>query len=357
MTGLALGLVVRVVRARIVSVLLALVRILIGVVVLGVGVPTAYFGYATWMPGDSHRGDLPPLSKRERIVAGRLGVHVRRLAGELGERNLGHPEAYRLAEGYIAEQLEAIGYTVERQEVPTAGTAFNNLAVRIRGAAAAKEWVVIGAHYDSFLGSPGADDNASGVAVLIELAAMFVHGKPDCSLRFVFFTNEEPPFFRSERMGSFADARRMRTEGETIRAMLSLEMLGFYSDRPGSQHYPPPLSFFYPDRGDFVAFVSSSANRSVVTKATRLFRDSTRFPSEGLAAPTWIRGVDFSDHWAFWQHGYPAVMVTDTSSLRNSNYHRTTDTPDTLDYERMARVTVGLEAVIARWSGIPRQGQ
>jgi Zn-dependent M28 family amino/carboxypeptidase len=214
------------------------------------------------------------------------------------------------------------------------------------------EWIVIGAHYDH-LGeggnrsslSPddkgihnGADDNASGVAVLIELARLVRSG-----VRFVAFANEEAPYFLGPEMGSFVYARE---RGAKVRAMFSLEMLGYYSDVPGSQNYPAPLSMFYPDRGDFIAFVGDLGARSLVRRSIGSFRKHAKFPSEGLAAPSFIPGIAWSDHWSFRKHGYPAVMITDTAFYRYPHYHRASDTPDKLDYERMARVTLGLAEML-----------
>jgi Zn-dependent M28 family amino/carboxypeptidase len=200
--------------------------------------------------------------------------------------------------------------------------------------------LVIGAHYDTVPGSPGADDNASGVAVLIELARM------QLPARFVAFTNEEMPYFQSGEMGSHAWATRAKANGEKVKAMISLEMLGYYREERGSQQYPPPLSWFYPDRADFIAFVGDLGARSLVRPAIGAFRASTRFPSEGVAAPAAIPGVTWSDHWSFREQGFPAIMVTDTAFYRYPHYHLPSDTPEKLDYLRMARVTLGLAAVV-----------
>jgi Zn-dependent M28 family amino/carboxypeptidase len=204
--------------------------------------------------------------------------------------------------------------------------------------------VVVGAHYDTVPGSPGADDNASAVAALIELAGM-LRGEP-LPIRFVAFANEEVPYFLGTEMGSFVSARRSRERGEKLRAMLSLEMLGYYRDAPGSQSYPPPLGLFYPDRADFVAFVGDLGARRLVRRSIALFRKHGKMPSEGVAAPSFVPGVTWSDHWSFRSHGYPAVMVTDTAFNRYPHYHLPSDTPEKLDYERLARVTLGLAEVL-----------
>ena len=202
--------------------------------------------------------------------------------------------------------------------------------------------IVVGAHYDTVPGSPGADDNASGVAVLIELSRLF----PGAGIRCVAFANEEVPYFLGPEMGSFAYARRSRERRETLRAMFSLEMLGCYREAPGSQHYPFPLGLFYPDRGDFIAFVGDLGARRLVRRSLELFRKNSRFPAEGLAAPSIVPGVSWSDHWSFRRHGYPALMVTDTAFYRYPHYHLPSDTPEKLDYERMARLTMGLAGML-----------
>ena len=197
--------------------------------------------------------------------------------------------------------------------------------------------IVVGAHYDTVPGSPGADDNASGVAVLIELSRI-VRG-----VRFVAFANEEAPYFLTPEMGSFVYARD-RADG--VRAMFSLEMLGYYDDAPNSQRYPTPLGLFYPDRGNFIAFVADLSCLNLVRRAAKVFRDNSDFPSEWLAAPSIVPGLSWSDHWSFRKHGIPAVMVTDTAFYRYPHYHLPSDTPEKLDYARMAKVTMGLAGML-----------
>jgi Zn-dependent M28 family amino/carboxypeptidase len=208
----------------------------------------------------------------------------------------------------------------------------------------AEATLVVGAHYDTVPGSPGADDNASAVAALIELAAIL--GKERLPIRFVAFANEELPYFMGPDMGSWVSAKRSRDRGEKLSAMLSLEMLGYYSDRPGSQRYPPPLGLFYPDRADYIAFVGDLGAARLVRKCFSKFKKNSSFPAQWLAAPAFIPGVTRSDHWSFRKLGFPAMMVTDTAYNRNPHYHLASDTPDTLDYGRMARVTLGLAGAL-----------
>jgi len=278
--------------------------------------------YMLAMPGRSYRGALE-FTAEERALAERLHAHVAALAASERNRDLDRPARY------IAAQLGA----VREQPFESGGRTVRNIET---GAGA----VIIGAHYDSVPGSPGADDNASGVAVLLELAHM---GLP---ARFVAFANEEMPYFQSGEMGSLAYAARAAEADDRIGAMLSLEMLGYYRDDAGSQQYPPPLSWFYPDRGDFIAFVGDIGSRALVRRAIGAFRRSARFPSEGVAAPAALPGVTWSDHWSFREHDYLAIMVTDTAFYRYPHYHLPSDTPEKLDYLRMARVTLGLAAVI-----------
>jgi Zn-dependent M28 family amino/carboxypeptidase len=214
------------------------------------------------------------------------------------------------------------------------------------GRQAPNEIVVIGAHYDSVSGSPGANDNGSGVAALLELARLFAARDVGRSVRFVAFVNEEPPFFRTGDMGSEQYARAARLKGEDIRAMLALETIGYYDDAPGSQHYPPFFSLFFPDRGNFIGMVSNFGSRALLKRAVAAFRAASNFPLESVATFGWVPGVDWSDHASFWNEGYPAIMITDTALYRYPYYHSVQDTPDKVDYARLARVTEALAAVV-----------
>ena len=294
----------------------------------------AVAGAAAWMivmPGRSHAGPLPALSPQERILSGKLKAHVAVLAR--AERNTDLETSAR----YIEAQLGS--FTV--QEFAVRGRSVRNIQ-------SGTGPIVVGAHYDTVPGSPGADDNASAVAVLIELQKML--GPQRLPIAFVAFVNEEMPYSYTLESGSFQCARRAKDLGEPVRAMFSLEMLGYFRDEPGSQRYPWPLSLVYPDRGNFIAFVGDLGARALVRRAIRLFRKNARFPSEGVAAPAALPGIRASDHWSFRMHGFPAIMVTDTAYNRNPHYHRASDTPDTLDYDRMARVALGLAAMLRELS-------
>ena len=315
-----------------------------------------------WTPGRSYRGPLPPLTAEEAAVVPRLQRHVQRLAGEIGERHVEQHAALQEAASYIESELQAVGggakprggegpaeagrYAVGSQTFNVRRRPVRNVEAEIKGASRPNEIVVIGAHYDSVPGCPGADDNATGVAALIELARSLLATPPARTVRFVGFVNEELPFFQTTQMGSLRYAATSRERGEQIVAMISVESVGYYADAPGSQQYPFPFNLFYPTTGDFIAFVANVGSRPLLHQAMRSFRDHARLPSEGAAAPGWMEGIGWSDQWAFWQHGYRAIMVTDTAPFRNPHYHTAGDTPGTIDYPRMARLVAGLSRVV-----------
>jgi Zn-dependent M28 family amino/carboxypeptidase len=277
----------------------------------------------------------------------RLRRHVQTLAGEIGERHIWRPQALRAAADYVRAQFEALGYAVAAQAYDVRGVHCENLEVAIPGSRRAAEIVLAGAHYDTVAGSPGADDNASGVAGLIEIARSLRGLLPQRTVKLVAFVNEEPPFFPFGQMGSKLYATAARARGDDIRIMLSLEMLGCYRDEPGSQAYPPFLKWFYPDRGNFIAFVSNLRSRRALAEVTRAFRAHCAFPAERLASPAFVPGVAWSDQRSFWRAGYPGVMVTDTAFYRNPHYHSATDTPERLRYPEMAQVVQGLGRALA----------
>jgi Zn-dependent M28 family amino/carboxypeptidase len=280
------------------------------------------------------------------VEAARLRGHVTRLAGEIGERNVFLPEALNQARTYISSQWSEQGYTVVEQRYETKGVSCANLEVSLPGHAHPEHVILVGAHYDSVAGSPGANDNASGVAAMLELSRVLSGSAPAHSLRFVAFVNEEPPFFFWKQMGSMHYAQTARARGDDIALMLSLETLGCYSDEPGSQRYPPLFRFFFPDRGNFVAFVSNLKSRRAMHRTVAAFRAASDFPVEHVATFSWVPGVAWSDHLSFWREGYRALMVTDTAFYRYAHYHQPTDTPDRLDYDRLAWVVQGLAGAL-----------
>jgi Zn-dependent M28 family amino/carboxypeptidase len=217
--------------------------------------------------------------------------------------------------------------------------------VTIPGTTKANEIIVIGAHYDSVRGTVGANDNASGTAAVLEMARLLKDKRLARTVRLVAFVNEEPPFFQTEHMGSLVYARLCKKRGDKVVAMFTPETIGFYDDRKGSQRYPAPFNLFYPSEGNFIAFVGNTSSRTLIARSLSSFRKHAQFPSQGAALPGSIQGIGWSDHWSFWQEGWPAFMVTDTAPFRYPHYHETTDTPDKVDYGRTARVVMGLTRV------------
>jgi Zn-dependent M28 family amino/carboxypeptidase len=304
------------------------------------------------MPGESFRGQLPPLTQHEVALRDALQRDVEKLAGEIGRRNYAYYNGLQGAADFLKTSLAQAGYQVQQQSYVISNQTYYNIEVEIHGSDRADEIVIIGGHYDSVYTSPAANDNGTGAAATLELARLFAGKKPDRTLRFVEFVNEEPPFFATENMGSMVYARRCRERFEKVVAMLSLETMGYYSDKIGSQKYPPPLGSIYPLQGNFISFIGNTASGPLVRDVIASFRRHTQFPSEGAALPSQIPGVGWSDHWSFWQQGYPGVMVTDTAPFRYPYYHTEGDTPDKVDYSRLARVVAGLERVVADLSGL-----
>ncbi len=298
------------------------------------------------MPQQSYAVPLQPLGKPELELEGNLRTHIVTLASDIGERNIPKYSALVAASAYIRRQLEGFGYPVTAQTYVVAGHEVANLSSEIRGTTRPDEIVVIGAHYDSVVGSPGANDNGSGVAAVLELARTMREKPLDRTIKSVFFTNEEPPYFQTSAMGSLVYARDLHQTKAQVVGMISIETIGCYSDVPHSQHYPPGIAALYPDKGNFIGFVSDSNSSTLMKKVIATFRQTASIPSEVLVAPQSLEGVGWSDHWSFWQQGYPAIMVTDTAPFRYAHYHKPTDTPDKVDFDRMTRVVSGLVKVV-----------
>lgn len=302
--------------------------------------------YITDMPGNSYKGQFLPLCADEIELREHLAQHVELLAGRIGERNVWRYAALTAAADHIHDTFVALGYSLNLQTYQSKDRTVKNIAAERPGSTKPDEIVVVGAHYDSVLGSPGANDNGTGVAAVLELARQLKESQFARTVRFVAFVNEEPPFYHTDEMGSLVYASRSSKLGEKITAMLSLETIGYYSDKPGSQKYPFPFSYFYPDTANFIGFVGNLSSRSLVRRALSSFRKHTSFPSEGVAAPGWVMGIGWSDHWSFWRKGYPAIMITDTALFRYAHYHTSSDTPDKIDYDRTARVVHGISHVV-----------
>lgn len=299
------------------------------------------------MPGPAFSGPLPPLTPNQELIRAGLQRHVQALAGDIGVRSdETYPNVQRAA-AYIERRLKDLGFTVMSQEYAARDHTYRNIEATLPGVPGhAHEVVILGAHYDTAEGAPGADDNASGVAGVLELARIFAQEHQARTIRFVFFPNEEPPSFPTADMGSRQYATAARERNDQIVAMLSIESIGYYDLDKGSQRYPFPLNLAYPDVGDFIGFVSNLRSRSLLHRAIGAFRAHAALPTQGAAAPSWVPGVWWSDHWSFWRVGYPAIMITDTAPYRNPFYHTPQDTPDKLDYDRMARVVHGLTHVV-----------
>ncbi len=304
------------------------------------------------MPGQSYQGSPAAPLDDELRLATTLQSDVSHLAS-FGSRNVSDPTSMDRSVTWLEDELGKAGLTTERHTFEVHQQSCHNVVANVPGGARKTEIVVIGAHYDSVMNCVGANDNASGVAVLLALARALSQEKTARSLRFVAFANEEPPHFQHEGMGSWAYALACQQRGDDIVAMLSLETMGYYSDEAGSQSYPFPMSACYSETGNFIGFIGNVTSRHLVRRAVASFRQHTDFPSEGAALPSWIPGVGWSDHWSFWQAGYPAIMVTDTAPFRYPHYHTDQDTPDKLDYRRLAQVTVGLEKVIRELASGP----
>jgi hypothetical protein len=296
------------------------------------------------MPG-KNIANAEPLSPDETTLREELRADVQKLAGEIGERNMGHYLQLNAAADFIEDSFSRGGLHPRRDSYQLRGQTCHNIEAEIRGAHAGI--ILIGAHYDSVFGSPGANDNGSGVAALLALARPFAGKTMQHSLRFVAFVNEEPPYFLSGEMGSLVYAGRCKARGDKIAAMISLETIGYFSDAPNSQIYPSrALGAFYPKVGNFIGFVSNVHSRALLRSAITLFRKHSRIPSEGAALPWFIPGVSWSDQWSFWKHGYPGIMITDTAPFRYPYYHSANDTPDKLDYDRFTLVVSGMAKVI-----------
>jgi Zn-dependent M28 family amino/carboxypeptidase len=300
-----------------------------------------------WLPERTFKGPLPPPTQAERDLAGRLHRHVSAIASE--PHNVAHYAALEKAARYIEGELASIGYAPQAQVFEADRREVRNIEAVIEpaGATAATPTLVIGAHYDSAGMAPGANDNASGTAAVLELARLLKGFAPtSIRLRFVAFVNEEPPYDRSAQMGSVRFAEALKAKGERVFGMISLETLGCFFDEPGTQKYPSPFGLVFPSTANFVAFVAMPGSRSFLHEVIGPFRRHTQFPTIGGTAPDQVPGIGWSDHWSFWQQGFPAIMITDTALFRYPHYHKTTDTPEKVDYDKLARITLGLEAAI-----------
>jgi Zn-dependent M28 family amino/carboxypeptidase len=290
----------------------------------------------------------PVWVKREPIAHSTDARHLRESVERLtafAPRDLDHSENLDQAAAYISQRLLSAGGRVESQAYKVGGTSYRNVIASFGPETG--ERVVVGAHYDVFGGFAGADDNTSGVAALLELAELLKKKPPARRVDLVAFTLEEPPSFRTKQMGSWVHADSLRAQGVKVIGMISIEMVGYFSDQSDSQKYPAPgMSTLYGDRGDFIAVVGRFEDPGIVRTVKSAMAAAGSVSVQSINAPRSIPGIDFSDHLNYWDRGYPAVMVTDTSFYRNGNYHTDADVPTTLDYERMAIVVQQIEAAV-----------
>jgi len=266
---------------------------------------------------------------------------------KLGPRNSENEKTYnqlRQCEEWIRQRWESQGYVVKKHTFSIREKEYSNLEIEIKGRTLSSEIIIISAQYDTLPDSPGANNNGSGIAILFQLSQLLRKRTPDRTLRLLNFVNEEDPFFGTEMMGSFQYAKKCRRQGEDIRVMLSLDALGVYKNEPGSQRLPFPFSIFYPDRGNFLAFIGNLQSRKYVKEVTKGFKKGSSFQIQAGVAPEWAKGGSWSDHSSFWKFGYPGIMVTDTGGFRSAHHTTKEDTIEKLDFEAMSRIVIGMHA-------------
>ncbi len=277
---------------------------------------------------------------------------VTMLAGEIGVRSFQDRERLEKTATYISDQFTSFGYQVTRQPFVFGGKTYHNVIAELTGTVSPETLLIVGAHYDSVRTTPGADDNASGVAGLLGLARELADAKTKKTIRFVAFALEEWPVYRSANMASYHYAKSLKEKNERVEGMICLEMIGYFCDQEGCQHYPFPfMNLKFPKTGNFIAMVGNMRSKVFTGRIARSFTCATDLPLVTLNAPAIMIGIDFSDHWSFGKFGYHALMVTDTAFYRNPHYHAATDIPETLDYERMVKVVEGLTVAIKEWGG------
>ncbi|MBI5695262.1 MAG: M28 family peptidase [Nitrospirae bacterium] len=323
------------------------------VIFVGLVLPITTAWVLVTQPGIQCGGNKPaPVT----VDPARLEAHVRMLSEKLPPRDWSHPANLDKAAEYIHDELYKAGGAVSYQPYKADGKDYRNVIASF--GPDTKGRIVVGANYDAAEGTPGADDNASGVAGLIELAYILGKTPPHMRVDLVAYSLEEPPYFGTPDMGSAIHAQSLRKQEVPVRLMVSLEMLGYYSDEPGSQDYPALLlKMFYPSRGNFILVVGKFGQGEAIRDVKKAMQSASAVPVFSIRAPLVVPGIDFSDHRNYWEAGYDAVMVTDTSFYRNKQYHARKDTADALDYVRMAQVVQGVYAVIAETAGAKPSGE
>jgi hypothetical protein len=299
----------------------------------------------------------PPVvpTAHETQLANELERHVNQLAVSIGERNPARKWEFASASDYVAGEFEAAGYSVDRQGYDVEGVMVQNLSVEVTGAKLPNEIVIVGAHYDSVAGSPGANDDATGSAAVLALAREFKGSHPERTLRFVAFGTGQPPYYGTEQMGSLVYAKRSRVRGEELVGVLGLGSIGFYSAAPKSQRKAGGGGEAFPDTGDFVAVFGDAGSASLAHRIVSAFMQHVPFSARAAAIGSDAAngGDTAQDAWAFWRVGYHAVSLSDTGPLRYPHHHARQDTPNQLDFPRMARVVAGLGGVIRELGGLP----
>lgn len=312
---------------------------LIAVILVFVALMVAYM---TWMPSPRYMANEDEVAHENVDLKVRLKSHVVQLSQYETGRNGFVTDNLTSARDYIVAQFSLAGLKSKVQSYLWNGTEYSNVFVELLPSEDGDGVLVVGAHYDSVENSPGANDNASGVAALIEIARYLSGQSMKNKIELVAFVNEEAPYFQTEGMGSLVYARSLFERNEKVIGMISLETIGYYSDEPGSQKYPKYFDFFFTDKANFISFVGNLRSRSLLTKSISLFKKNSLVPLEGVASPESVPGVSWSDHWSFWEMDYPAIMITDTAFYRYPYYHQRSDTPEKLNYEKFAKVVYGL---------------
>ncbi|MBN1501304.1 MAG: M28 family peptidase [Spirochaetes bacterium] len=285
---------------------------------------------------------LSSLSLNEKLVDN-LYSHVSFLVSGEGPRNNNNTESLNSVSEYIKQEFIKSGYSAEFQEYEAGGKLFRNVICSYGNQDLPV--IVLGAHYDVFGNFPGADDNASGIAGLIEIARITAENKPELNYRIEFtaYSTEEPPFFGTVNMGSAVHAGNLFKNNAKVKLAIVLEMIGYFSENENSQQYPAGImKLFYPNKGNFIAVVGRPADKKYINSVKKTLKQKSTLSVKTLSAPSFVKGIDFSDHRNYWKYGYNAIMITDTAFFRNPNYHKKTDTIDTLDFNRMAEVVKGV---------------
>ena len=316
-------------------------RIRIGILLLTLLVLPILTAWFVLTQPSFRRNDTSPMT----VPIDRLEHHVRVLSEDLVPRSHAQPDTLRQCAHYILDHFQKAGARTSMQDYEIIGMTYHN--VRAFFGPESGPRLIVGAHYDAVTQTPGADDNASGVAGLIELAYLLKQAPPNGPVELVAYALEEPPHFTTPDMGSAQHVQRLKQEGVQVTAMIALEMIGYFSDKKGSQTFPMALlKLCYPSRGNFISVVGSMKQRTLVRDIKAAMRGATDLAVHSLTAPRALPGIDYSDHRSFWEAGIDAVMITDTAFYRNMAYHTPGDTADRLDYTRMAKVVIGVHQAV-----------